>query len=132
MTAEFDKDYLPAWCENCDKQGVYFVDDFNKPYHVIHKDCGYEIISAHCEDCAMGFALPNPPGERPQTWTCDGCGKEYNMKMSIFENPIDLYIDEDLPEEIRQQVLPRQNKFVTAFIFVAILAAIIVSAYLFR
>lgn len=129
MTAEFDKDYLPAWCENCDKQGIYFVDNFDKTYHVIHKKCGYEILSTHCDDCTMGFAIPNQPGNRPQTWTCDGCGKVYNMDMSIYEQPIDLHIESELPEEVRSRIHPKDN--VLQRIALVLVFAIIMAIRLF-
>lgn len=105
MTDEFSKDFLPEWCERCNKQGVYFVDDMNSPYLVVHKKCGQEALSAWCPKCQTGFALPINSSEKPSAWDCPTCNTKYPLDASVLESPINLYLEEELPKDVRARVL---------------------------
>lgn len=109
MKNVFAKDYLPDWCPNCNKQGIYFVDDTHKPYWVVHPKCGHEIISAWCPKCEIGYALPNKSGEQPSEWTCDDCMSVYPLPHSVYSKAVDLYIEDEMPLDVRKRVLPKRR-----------------------
>ena len=111
MTTEFSKDFLPEWCERCDKQGFYFVDDTNSPYLVVHKKCGHEALSAWCPKCQTGFALPIKSSDKPSLWECPTCNTKYPLADSVLKSPINLYLEEDLPEDVRTRVLPQKSQY---------------------
>ncbi|MBT3322743.1 MAG: hypothetical protein HN392_10715 [Anaerolineae bacterium] len=111
MATEFSKDFLPEWCERCDKQGIYFVDDTASPYLVVHNKCGHEALSAWCSKCQTGFALPIKSSEQPSFWTCPTCNTKYPLSDSVLKAPINLYLEEDLPEDVRARILPPKSKY---------------------
>ncbi len=126
MTAEFEKDYLPIWCEDCDSQGYVFVDDLDCPYYVVCKTCGYETSQVWCPKCQMGGEFVRNIGERPSSWNCSNCKTEYELPSEFYENPIMLFTEEVLPQNVLERI---EKDFQTANTpwrdFLAVIAAIL-------
>jgi hypothetical protein len=125
MTSEFEKDFLPEWCENCDQQGVFFIDNIFEPYLVACQHCDKEVISVWCPECEAGFALPIKKGSRQTDWDCPICHKHYFFPEAAYKQPVKLYLESDLPEDVRMRVIPQKrvsNVFTTAMVILAIIA----------
>jgi hypothetical protein len=89
MSQEFEYDCLPAWCEECDEQGFYFVEDAEALYWVVHQTCGHEILS---------------PDKKPKMWECSGCQKSRNVPEGLYEQSVDLHLESDLPSDVREHL----------------------------
>jgi hypothetical protein len=127
MANGFDKDFLPAWCERCDKQGYFFVEDILEPCLVVCGKCGWEALSVWCPKCEAGFALPNEVGERPLSWSCPVCYTEYTLPPAVYEQTVSLYLEEDLPENVRARVTPpRKSSKVVLAVLVAVVVLVVV------
>jgi hypothetical protein len=95
-TAGFIKNRLPIWCVQCDKQGFIFVDDVEQPYFVVCKRCGWETSEVFCPKCVIGGEFVEDVGKRPKSWKCPDCGTEYDLPESFYDEPVPLYLEEDL------------------------------------
>ena len=128
-TAEFSKEYLPEWCERCKKQGVFFVDDLNATYYVVHQKCGHEAISVYCPKCEAGFALPIKASDQPASWDCPMCKTKYPLASNVFDSYINLYLEKDLPEAVRERVFPHKHRLASTIILVITAILLIVILY---
>jgi hypothetical protein len=56
------KENLPAWCEGCNQQDHFFVDDFDQPCFIVCERCGWETsygwMSIRTPVQSYGFPLP--------------------------------------------------------------------------
>ena len=95
-SAEFSKDYVPLWCEQCDKQGLVFVDDIEQPYFIVCKRCGWEASQVFCPKCVIGGEFVRHIEERPMVWTCPDCETEYRLPASFYDESVPLCLEEDL------------------------------------
>jgi len=109
MNSDFHKDWCPDWCENCNKQGIYFADDLNSYYLIKHPLCGYESLNAHCSKCDIGYAFPIEDGNYIESWKCAQCNTQYSIPPETYNHFITLYIADELPEEVRDRVLPKET-----------------------
>jgi hypothetical protein len=89
---------LPIWCVQCDKQGFIFVDDAEQPYFVVCKRCGWETSEVFCPKCVIGGEFVEDVDKRPTSWRCPECGTEYNLPQSFYDEPVPLYLEEDLSQ----------------------------------
>ncbi len=105
MTSEFEKEYLPIWCEDCDLQGYIFIDDLESSYFVTCNTCGWETSYVCCPKCQMGGEFVRNVSKRPVSWTCPSCKMKYTISSTMYENPIRLYVEKDLPTEIRRRIV---------------------------
>jgi hypothetical protein len=64
----------------------------------------YEALSAWCPECETGFALPINSSENPTSWKYPTCDTIYPLDASILRSPINLYLEDELPEEVRTRV----------------------------
>jgi hypothetical protein len=87
---------LPIWCEQCDRQGLVSVDDVEQPYFVVCKRCGWETSEVFCPKCVIGGEFVEDVGKRPKSWKCPDCGTEYDLPESFYDEPVPLYLEEDL------------------------------------
>ncbi len=104
MTSEFDKEYFPAWCEDCNSEGYVFVDNPESAYFVICKSCGWETSYVWCPKCGMGSAFVENLSERPFDWVCPNCKTKYPLPNEFYEKPINLYPEEELPAFVQEQI----------------------------
>ena len=130
MTSDFSKDFLPVWCEHCDKQGYFFVDDVFEPCLVVCGKCGGEVLSVWCPKCEAGFALPNEVGERSLSWSCPVCHMEYTLSPTAYEQTVSLYLEEDLSENIRVRVAPPRKSSKVVWVVLAAVIVLVVVLYL--
>ena len=104
MTSEFNKEYLPIWCEDCDQQGYIFIDNLDDPCFIICKACGWETSHVSCPKCQMGGEFVRNISERPSSWICPSCQTQYPISSAVYENPTRLYVEKELPFDIRQRI----------------------------
>lgn len=104
MDLEFDKQYLPVVCDQCDKKGFIFVDHFDIPCLVMCDHCGGETSNVWCPKCRMGGAFVRNISQHPSYWICTNCQTKYQLANAFYENPIKLYFDEELPVDVRQRI----------------------------
>lgn len=104
MTSEFDKDYLPIWCENCDQQGFIFVDNPEGSFFAICKTCGWETSEVWCPKCGMGGEFVRNIGKRPTSWNCPNCKTKYDLPNGFYENSLTLFTEEVLPQTVLDRI----------------------------
>ena len=104
MSADFDKDFVPIWCEGCNKQGQVFADDLERPYFVVCPRCGRETSTVWCPKCQVGGEFVTGIEERPMSWVCSSCHTEYTLPVSFYEQPLLLYQENNLLDEVRARV----------------------------
>lgn len=111
MNSEFkDKEYLPIWCEKCDRQGFVFTDNFEGNLFVICKACGGQYSDVWCDSCEMGGDFIKNLSEHPKSWNCPDCKKEHFLPKDFYDSPNKLYMEEDIPEGIIDQKAFGQTK----------------------
>ncbi len=124
MNSEFDKECIPAWCEDCNSEGYIFVDNPESAYFVICKGCGWKTSYAWCPKCGMGGAFVRNLGERPSDWVCPDCKTKYQLPNEFYEKTINLYTEERLPAVAREQMerdqKAEQKKLLRDFCLLAI------------
>jgi hypothetical protein len=101
---EFEKDYLPIWCEDCDCQGYIFVDNFELPYFVVCKTCGYETSQVWCPKCQSSGEFVENISKRPFSWQCSICKTKYNLPNGFYKNPITLFTEKVLPHPVQNRI----------------------------
>jgi general stress protein CsbA len=104
MTEEFENNFLSSWCDECDEQGFYFVENTEIPHWIVHKTCGWEALSAWCENCGMGCAFPINSRERPKKWKCSSCKETRDIPKELYEQSVDLHLETDLPHNVRERL----------------------------
>jgi hypothetical protein len=90
------KESLPIWCEQCDKQGLIFVDNIEQAYFVVCKRCGWETAEVFCPKCVIGGEFVTQVEKRPKSWKCPDCGTEYALPALFYDEPVLLHLEEDL------------------------------------
>lgn len=110
LNTDFNKDYLPIWCEQCDAQGYFFADDVLRPCLVICRRCNTYWLSVWCTKCEMGLALPRKSEERSLSWTCPDCKSEYSLPASVYDEPLTLYAADELPDATRARVSSQKKR----------------------
>lgn len=105
-----EKEELPIWCEKCNQQGFIYVDDPEKPAFVVCHRCGWEATQLWCPKCGMGGDYIRNLENRPASWVCPSCKTRYRLPDNYYEEPVPLYIDEDLPENIKVKVHSIQSQ----------------------
>lgn len=98
------KNYLYAHCENCDEEGIYFVDDMEQNCFIKCNNCNAEMSDVWCEDCGMGGPFIENLNARPDKWQCPDCSKEYNLSYDFYNNPITLYRENQVPKEVLKNI----------------------------
>jgi hypothetical protein len=106
---ENEKEELPIWCEGCDQQGFIFVDDMQKPTFVVCSRCGFEASQVWCPKCEMGGDFVSDIEDRPIYWVCTSCMKRYSLPDNFYEEPVPLYVRENIPKDIKVKTHPVQN-----------------------
>ena len=109
MTNKNSELAVPEWCEQCNRQGYYFPENYKKPALVIHQKCGYICFSAWCETCRMGFTLPVENIKTSKSWNCPNCNKNTPVSQTVFQNPIDLFTEDELPEDVCEKVAAKNH-----------------------
>ena len=104
MSSEFGKDYLPSWCEVCNREGFIFVDDPEGSYFVICKSCGWETSEVWCPKCGMGGEFVKNIDKRPSNWVCPNCKTKYQLPKEFYEKPINLFTEQELPPLVRERI----------------------------
>ena len=108
--AENEKEELPIWCEGCDQQGFIFVDDGEKPAFVVCSRCGFEASQVWCPKCEMGGDYVRDIEDRPIYWVCTSCMTRYMLPDNFYEEPVPLYVREDIPKDIKVKTYPVQRQ----------------------
>ena len=111
MNNDFKKeDFLPVYCEKCRQQGYIFSDNFDEPDFIVCSCCGSEMSQVWCPKCEMGGDFINELlKERPRSWVCSDCKTEYILPASFYEEPIHLYLEDELSPDVLMRVLPPNN-----------------------
>lgn len=104
MISEFDKDYLPIWCEACDHQGFVFIDDISHPYFVTCNTCKRETSQVWCPKCEMGGEFVKNIGKRPSKWSCPDCKTKYELPDGFYEHPIKLFAQDELTPIVLEKI----------------------------
>ena len=106
MTNDFKKkDFLPVYCEKCRQQGYIFSDNFDEPAFIVCNRCRSETSHVWCPKCGMGGGfIKELLKERPRSWVCSDCKTEYILPPLFYEEPIHLYLEDELPDNIRKRV----------------------------
>jgi hypothetical protein len=132
--ADDEKEELPIWCEGCDQQGFIFVDNGEKPAFVVCNRCGFEASQVWCPKCEMGGNFVRDIEDRPVFWDCPSCKRRYMLPDNFYEEPVPLYVKEDIPKDIKVKTHPVQRQplinlsketlpgLIILFIFVASIA----------
>ncbi len=107
--SDFDKDFLPIYCEDCKQQGYIFEDDINQPRFVVCSRCGWETSQVWCPRCGMGGCFIENLSAKPAFWVCSRCKTKYDLPDSFYEEPIRLYLADELSPEVLQRVEPPKN-----------------------
>jgi len=105
VRSEEDRYSIPYGCNNCRQEGWIFPDSPQTTTFIICSQCRNEIAYAYCPECDIftNF-LAHSTVRRPTTWTCLECKKEYALSPDFYENPIQLYFEENLPENLKSQI----------------------------
>lgn len=101
---EFGKDYLPSWCQVCDRQGFIFVDNPEGTYFVICKSCGWETSEVWCPKCGTSGEFVDNIGQRPSSWVCPECKTQHRLPKEFYEKSIHLFTDQELPPLVRERI----------------------------
>jgi hypothetical protein len=104
MISEFDKDYLPIWCEGCDRQGFVFINDTSYSYFVVCDTCGWETSQVWCPKCEMGGEFVRNISKQPSSWSCPSCKSKYKLPDGFYEIPVKLFTQEELPLNIQERI----------------------------
>jgi hypothetical protein len=104
MTSEFEKEYSPIWCENCNQQGFIFVDNLEGSHFVTCKSCDWETSDVWCSKCGMGGEFVRKIGKRPTSWSCPNCKTKYMLPNEFYNEPITLFIEETLPKTVLERI----------------------------
>ena len=127
-----DKEFIPIWCDDCNRQGGIFIDDPEEPYFVICKNCGWETSQVWCPECGMGGGFVEEISKRPMSWNCPSCETEYQLPQEFYTKSVELIAIKELPDDIRKQVLPNrdtfnkiENAFRLTFTFVSFIGLIV-------
>jgi hypothetical protein len=90
-----------------------------------------------CPKCEQGGDFIKIIETRPSSWTCPQCKTRFFLPPSFYESPIHLYLENELPTEVLQRVLPPKNRlhklvvilmgivFLLAFFFIFITSNIL-------
>ncbi len=100
----FNKDYLPIWCEQCERLRFLFVDNPEQICFVICKRCGQETAQVYCPKCEMGGDFIRNIAKHPSYWVCSKCKTRYALPADFYEKPNYLYGEEELPSETRDRI----------------------------
>ena len=107
-----NQECLPIWCQ-CGKQGYIFVDNIEQSHFVVCKECGSETVEVFCSECRAGSELIEIE-EHPKSWVCAGCKTEHSLSEAFYQNPITLYLEDDLPDDIYESdhyiEIPHKNE----------------------
>ena len=106
-----EKEFIPIWCENCNRQGGIFIDDPEEPCFVICKTCGWETSQVWCPDCGMGGGFIEEIGKRPKSWNCPSCKASYQLPQGFYKKSVELIAVKDLRDDVRKKVLPNRDTF---------------------
>jgi hypothetical protein len=111
-------------CNNCRQEGWIFLDTPKSTVLVICSHCLHEIAYAYYPECDLftNF-LAHSDERRPTSWTCLECKNEYMLNPDFYENPVRLYYEEDIPDDIKAPYIKRTNRQL-AFIILALLLVI--------
>ena len=136
---EHKKDWIPIWCEPCNQQGYIFIDDPHRTYYVICKSCGSEYSQAWCSECEIGGDFVREIRNQPSSWVCSDCKKEYKISSLIYKNPVSLYLEDMLSDEILDRIenssqsrisLPPNKLIIYFVLLLGIIALVIASLFL--
>jgi hypothetical protein len=112
MNSDFEKDFQPIYCEKCEQQGFIFADDMNAPLFVVCSRCGWETSQVWCPKCGMGGDFINERvKDRPESWVCPDCKTEYTLPKAFYQKPIHLYLEDELPVNIRSHTAKQKPSF---------------------
>jgi hypothetical protein len=106
-----EKEFIPIWCEKCNRQGGIFIDDPEKPCFVICKTCGWETSQVWCPECGMGGGFVEEISTRPMSWSCPECETVYQLPQGFYNKSVELIAEKDLPDDVRKKVLPNRDTF---------------------
>jgi hypothetical protein len=104
MISEFDKDYIPIWCDDCDCQGFVFINDTPHSYFVVCNTCKWETSQVWCPKCEIGGEFVRDISKQPSEWSCPGCNTKYKLPDNFYENPIKLIAQQELPPIIQERI----------------------------
>jgi|WetSurMetagenome_2_1015567.scaffolds.fasta_scaffold563722_1 hypothetical protein len=104
--ANLYKDFQPIWCENCNQQGYIFMENSNQPALVVCSRCEYETSQVSCPNCDMRGAFVKNLVKKPNSWICDRCGTNYSLPTFFYENPVHLYLEDELPLDVFKRIKP--------------------------
>jgi NAD-dependent SIR2 family protein deacetylase len=129
MQEEMDKNPILYGCNNCKQEGWIFLDNPKSTVLVICSHCRNEIAYAYCPECDLftNF-LAHSDERRPTSWKCLECKNEYKLNPDFYENPVRLYFEEDIPDEIKSRYIKQTNRQ----LFFILIALILVIALIAR
>jgi hypothetical protein len=111
LPLHMSQEFIPVWCENCNRQGVIFIEDAEEPCFVVCQTCGWETSQVWCPKCGMGGGFVEEIGKRPKNWNCPTCKTLYQLPQGFYKKSVELIADKDLPDDVRKQVLPNRDIF---------------------
>ena len=131
--ANFEKEFLPIWCEGCNQQGHIFVDDPDEPSFVVCSRCGWEASQVWCPKCGMGGDFINERlKDRPISWVCPDCKTEYALPATFYVKPAHLCFEDELPKTTLVRVKPSEkasSKLIAIFLSGIGIAGILVMIF---
>ena len=69
--------------------------------------------------------------DRPKFWRCWECKSEYPLNDDFYRNPLTIYFEEDLPEEIKEKIHPKMSSNAKLISFILIACFLAGFAFLF-
>jgi hypothetical protein len=102
--SEFEKLDFPFTCQECERNGYFFVESYDNSYFVVCSNCGAESSNVWCPKCSMGGSYVDSIIKHPKSWACPGCDTRYNLPAMFYENPRKLYGIEELPPEVQERI----------------------------
>jgi hypothetical protein len=132
MQQEMDKFPILYGCNNCHQEGWIFLESTNSSVFVECSHCRNELACAYCPECDIftNF-LAHLDVRRPSTWTCSECKKEYTLSSDFYKNPVRLYFESDLPDDVKSRLQKHTTRQLTILLIALLVVVVIIISKLF-
>jgi hypothetical protein len=106
-----DKGLMYTMCPKCENDGYYFSKDPDESNILICWNCQHTFSYAWCEKCGMGADFIKNIHQNPRSWECPECHSLYLISSNVFEKPVTIISEENLPANVQLGRLVRRKKF---------------------
>lgn len=109
---QVDKNLFPMMCPKCEHDAYCLTTKTtDEAMILVCNQCNYVFAYVWCEKCGMGGHFLKDISQKPNHWECPDCKGTYSIPMDIYEHPITLLEEDELPRDTNLRQKVRQRLF---------------------